>query len=98
MLVPESDPNAEVLFWLEAVDLGNTVYKEPFMPSLKDLCAGSGNVSKNEELKKAIMMHLTENKMVAFQFRTLCIEPDIHQLAREAFKQKCTNQVSLIKN
>ncbi|XP_078351186.1 CST complex subunit STN1-like isoform X2 [Oculina patagonica] len=91
-IFPESDLNAEVLFWLEAVNLGNTIYKEPFMPSLKDLCTGSGDVSKNEELKKAILTHLTENKMVAFQFRTLCIEPDIQQLAREAVKQKCTNQ------
>ena len=41
-------------------------------------------------------MHLMENKMVAFQFRTLCLEPDIQQLAREAVKEKCTNQVSLI--
>jgi len=36
-----------------------------------------------------------ENKMVAFQFMTLCLEPDIQQLAREAVKEKCTNQVSL---
>lgn len=40
-------------------------------------------------------MHLMENKMVAFQFMTLCLEPDIQQLAREAVKEKCTNQVSL---
>ena len=44
-------------------------------------------------------MHLKENKLVAFQFRTLCLEPDIQQLAREAVKEKCTNQVlSLISN
>lgn len=93
---PESDLNAEVLFWLEAVNLGNTVYKQPFNPSLKDFQAGNGGASKKEELKKAILMHLMENKMVAFQFRTLCLESDIQQLAREAVKEKCTNQVSLI--
>ena len=90
---PESDLNTEVLFWLEAVNLGNTVYKQPFTPSLKDFQAGNGASSKEEELKKAILMHLKENKMVAFQFRTLCLEPDIQQLAREAVKEKCTNQV-----
>lgn len=53
-------------------------------------------MSKEEELKKAIFMHLMENKMVAFQFRTLCIEPDIQHLAREVVKQKFTDQVCLI--
>lgn len=91
-IYPESDLNTEVLFWLEAVNLGNTVYKQPFTPSLKHFQAGNGASSKEEELKKAIMMHLKENKMVAFQFSTLCLEPDIQQLAREAVKEKCTNQ------
>lgn len=44
------------------------------------------------------MMHLKENKMVAFQFSTLCLEPDIQQLAREAVKEKCTNQVHVSVN
>ncbi|RMX40895.1 hypothetical protein pdam_00012022 [Pocillopora damicornis] len=91
-LDPEKDPNAEVLFWLEAVNLGNTVYKEPFTPSLKDFQTENSSVSKETELKKAILTHIKENKIVTFQFQTLCFEPDIQQLAREAAKQKCTSE------
>ncbi|KAJ7379998.1 CST complex subunit STN1 [Desmophyllum pertusum] len=92
LIYPESDLNTEVLFWLEAVNLSNTVYREPFTPSLKDFHGGDGATSKEDELKKAILMHITENKMVAFQFTTLCLEPNIQQLAREAIKLKCAHQ------
>nr|XP_058952214.1 CST complex subunit STN1-like isoform X1 [Pocillopora verrucosa] len=92
LIYPEKDPNAEVLFWLEAVNLGNTVYKEPFTPSLKDFQTENSSVSKETELKKAILTHIKENKIVTFQFQTLCFEPDIQQLAREAAKQKCTSE------
>lgn len=92
LIYSEKDPNAEVLFWLEAVNLGNTVYKEPFTPSLKDFQTENSSVSKETELKKAILKHIKENKIVTFQFQTLCFEPDIQQLAREAAKQKCTSE------
>lgn len=92
LIYPETDPNAEVLFWLEAVNLSNTVYKEPFNPSLEEFHARHNPVLKETELKRAILTHIKENKIVAFQFQNLCFEPDIQQLAREAAKQKCTSE------
>lgn len=45
---------------------------------------------KEAELKRAILTHIKEHKVVAFQFQNLCFEPDIQQLAREAAEQKRT--------
>jgi len=93
LIYAESDPNAEVMFWLEAVNLGNMIYSGPFTPSIKDFQAGFSDMSKEAQLKKAVSQHLRENNMVAFQFRTLCLEPDILQLATDVVRQKYTDQV-----
>ncbi|CAH3188410.1 unnamed protein product [Porites evermanni] len=89
----ESDPNVEVLFWLEAINLGNNIYsKKSFTNSLKNPPAGIDELTKEEELKRAILQQIKENKIVAFQFRTLCLDPDIQQIASEAVSQKSTDQ------
>lgn len=87
LIYSESDPNVEVLFWLEAINLGNTVYNKELIPSLKDFQPGSDDMSNEAQLRKAIIQHMRENNMVAFQFRTLCLDPDILQLATDAVRQ-----------
>ncbi|XP_068681412.1 CST complex subunit STN1-like [Montipora foliosa] len=89
----ESDPNTETLLWLEAVNLGNTVYSETFSPLLKEFQAGEAGLSKETQLKQAILLHIRENNMVAFQFKTLCIEPDILQLATDAVRKRPTEEL-----
>ena len=55
-------------------------------------------MTKEEELKRAILQQIKENKIVAFQFRTLCLDPDIQQIASEAVSQKSTDQVFIFSN
>ena len=87
------------MFWLEAINLGNNVYSQKsFTNSLKNPLAGIGELTKEEELKRAILQQIKENKIVAFQFRTLCLDPDIQQIASEAVSQKSTDQVFISSN
>lgn len=87
------------MFWLEAINLGNNIYsKKSFTNSLKNPPAGIDKLTKEEELKRAILQQIKENKIVAFQFRTLCLDPDIQQIASEAVSQKSTDQVFISSN
>jgi len=93
LIYAESDPNTETLLWLETVNLGKTVYRKTFPPSLKESQADKEGLTKEAQLKPAILQHIHENKMVAFQFRTLCLEPDIIQIATDAVRERPTEQV-----
>lgn len=87
------------MFWLEAINLGDNIYsKKSFTNSLKNPPAGIDELTKEEELKRAILQQIKENKIVAFQFRTLCLDPDIQQIASEAVSQKSTDQVFISSN
>lgn len=93
LIYAESDPNTETLLWLETVNLGKTVYRKTFSPSLKESQADKEGLTKEAQLKQAILQHIHENKMVAFQFRTLCLEPDIIQIATDAVRERPTKQL-----
>ena len=79
--------------------LGNSSYKEPFTLPPNVSCHsgvdGIDELSKEKKLKRAIVHHIRENKIVAFQFRTLCLEPGIQLLAREAVRQISLEKVCM---
>lgn len=90
LVASETNPNSEVLFWLDVIQLSRTVYMEKFIlpQSIQSLCGDKKDCSNEKQLLKDYVSDCIKKKNIAsFQFATLCADTQVQHIAKKMLSQ-----------
>ncbi|XP_031552415.1 CST complex subunit STN1-like [Actinia tenebrosa] len=91
-IVLESNPNAEILFWLDVVKLNTEVYSTPYV--LPDMASESGSSSSTQQLMEFLSKYTQESEVNGFSFRDLCSKSSVRQIALTSLGSNVIDQAS----